>query len=275
MPIVLQPLAEAVGKISAKTPVGSILRTAEWEMMPLALRERAFFSAGVESVRLLQEMQDLISDSLAFVREQAAGGEALVDRSSFIGRMRERLAEMGVVVDPDLQGGLQDITSRKRLGLIFDMQVEQAREFARWKAEQDEDVLDAYPAQELVRIEDRQIPRNWRDRWANAGGRFFNGRMVARKSDPIWTRINRFGVPWPPFDFNSGMGLEDVSRDAAEELGVIGIDEIVSPQEEDLNARLEASLHGINPRFREALQNLFGDQVEMSGDTIRWKGGER
>ena len=45
--------------------------------------------------------------------------------------------------------------------------------------------------------------------------------MIALKTDPIWTKISRFGHPWPPFDFNSGMGVRDVSRADAIRLGVI------------------------------------------------------
>ena len=57
--------------------------------------------------------------------------------------------------------------------------------------------------------------------------------MVALKEDPVWTRISRFGQPWPPFDFNSGMGVEDVSHDE--------------------------------------LRRVFGDQIRHEGGTIRWR----
>jgi len=270
--VAVQPLEEAIAKMNAKTPVGSMLKSADWADVPLALRERAFFSSSVESVRLLSEMERKLQARLAHVQEAVARGEAFVDRSSFIGDMRKLALDLGVVVDPAHKGGLQDITSRKRLGLIFDIQDAQAKEFARWKAEQDADILDAFPAMEFLRLEHREKPRAWRDKWAAAGGRFYDGRMIARKDDPIWRAINRFGVPWGPWDFGSGMGTEDVGRDEAEELGVIAPGQAVPPQEADFNAALEADLRGISPRFRDALKNLFGDQVREAGGKLQWRG---
>jgi hypothetical protein len=44
-----------------------------------------------------------------------------------------------------------------------------------------------------------------------AGGQIFGGRMIALKSDPIWTAISAFGTPYPPFDYNSGMWVHGPS----------------------------------------------------------------
>lgn len=273
--ITLQPLGEAMNRISDKTPVGSVLRTAEWSRVPLALRERAFFSAGVESARFLSDARQGVLDVLTFARESTPGGDALIDRSSLIAKLREVAQREGIPVDPAKAGGLQDITSRARLSLILDTQLAQVREFARWKAEQDPDILDAFPAQELVRIEDRQIPRKWRERWLQSGGKLHAGRMIAAKGDRIWSAINRFGTPWPPFDFNSGMGIEDIDRDEAEELGVIAPGQVVPPGEQDFNAGLQASARGLGPAEKAQLKAAFGNQVNITGDTINWTGDQR
>lgn len=45
--------------------------------------------------------------------------------------------------------------------------------------------------------------------------------MIALRDDPVWRKISRFGSPTPPFDFNSGMGLSEISITEAERLGVI------------------------------------------------------
>lgn len=272
MAVEVLPLDEAVRKISDKTPIGSILRTDEWASMPMALRERAFFSATIESARLLTVAQDKIRKAVSLQREKVKNGEALVDRSSFIADLRKIAIEEGIYVDPAKRGGLQDITSRKRLALIFDINQQQAQEYARWKAEQDPDILDAFPAQELIRLEDRTVPRLWRNRWVAAGGRIFNGRMIAPKSSTIWSNISRFGVPWPPFDFNSGMGLEDIDRAEAEELGVIKPGEIVPPLEIAFNKQLQASVRGFDPRTKQHLKDIFGDQIDITGDVVKWKG---
>ena len=80
--------------------------------------------------------------------------------------------------------------------------------------------LAAFPAQELIRVCDSKTPRNWTERWNSAGGKTCGGRMVALKDDPIWTRISRFGIPWPPFDFGSGMCIRDIDYDEAVKLGL-------------------------------------------------------
>ena len=268
--IAISPIPEAVAKIARRTPVASRMRTAEWERVPLALRERAQFSAAVESVRLLAAFQEKLQKRIGMIQEQVAGGDAWVDRSSFIGDMRAMAEELGLGTGT---GGLTDISSRRRLGLIYDMQTRQAAEFARWKMGEDPDVLDAYPAQELLREEDRMVPRDWAARWAREGGRFFGGRMIALKSDPIWTAISRFGTPWPPFDFQSGMGIEDVGRDEAEELGLVGPEAGPLPQDEaQFNDRLEASTATFPEEFRHEIKRVFGDRVSVAGESVAWVG---
>jgi hypothetical protein len=265
----LMSLEQAVAKLEAKAPVASKLRTAEWSRVPLALRERAQFSAGVENARFLQTVQDQLRKAISLRKEQAPGGEAFVDRSSFIGELRKMAFGEGI---SDLTGGLTDLASRARLGLIFDMQTEQAAEYSRWKWDQDPDILDAFPAQELIRVESRRVPRDWRTRWQEAGGRLVDGRMVALKSDPIWMGISAFGTPWPPFDFASGMGLQDVSRADAEALGLIKTEQAQTPQQADFNQRLEASAKDLSPALVQALQRAFGNQIRVDGDTIEWAG---
>ena len=51
--------------------------------------------------------------------------------------------------------------------------------------------------------------------------------MVALINHPGWSRLSRFGTPWPPFDYSSGMGVESVSRKEAVALGVIGPDDML------------------------------------------------
>jgi hypothetical protein len=267
------PLPQAVAQLSARTPIGSMLKSADWQRVPLALREAAFFSAQVESARVLQFAKDKLDTAITLGREQVANGTAFVDRSSFIGDMRKMLADMGYAPEPEKSGGLQDLSSRGRLGLIFGMNVASAQGFADWKTGQDADLLDAFPAQELVRVEGRMEPRDWQARWQDAGGRLFDGRMIALKTDGIWTRISRFGRPWPPFDFNSGMGLDDIDRSEAEDLGVLARNAEVKPVEKDFMAGMQASVDGIDPRLQTALKTIFGDQVSIENGAAKWIGG--
>lgn len=225
--IEIAPLPEAVAKLEAKSPVAAALTSAEWSGVPLALRERAFFSARVESERLLAEMQKRIGQALTLARVEVGDGKtALMDRDSFIAEVRKLAEEWGVqTAGSGAAGTVQDIRSARRLGLIFDTQMQQAQGYARYKAAHDPDVLESWPAQRLVREQPRRVPRDWDRRWAEAGARVgWQGALqhpkVALKTSPIWAELSRFGVPWPPFDFQSGMGVEDVDAEEAERLGL-------------------------------------------------------
>jgi len=266
----VSPLPEAVRRLASKTPVATRLRTAEWEQLPVAVRERALWSAGVESVRFLVAMQDKLGKRLALEQEAGTEGRtAYVDRGSFIADARSVAVAEGIGTG---KGGLTDVQSRTRLGLIYDFQTRQAAEFARWRMGADPDVLDAYPAQELVREEEREAPRDWAARWAAAGGRFFEGRMIALKPDPIWTRISRFGTPFPPYDFGSGMGIQDVSREEAEELGAVAPGQRVEGPDAGFGDRLEASVAELPEQARGEFKRVFGDRVSVAGDSLAWVG---
>lgn len=273
-----RPLADAVASLSAKTPIGSALRSPDWQRVPLALRESAFFSSAVESARFVQTMQDRLLGLVRLTRERLANGSEgpFLSRTNFIADMRALANELGLDTTRDAMdaGTVRDITSDARLGLIFDIQTQRAAEYAKWKMEQDPAVLDAYPAQELVRIEHREVPRNWIARWQEAGGTFYAGRPIALKGDGIWTRISAFGTPWPPFDFNSGMGLADIARAEAERLGVIAPAQRVAPQQADFTDSLAASVRGISDRLQTALRTIFGNQIDIIDGEARWLGAD-
>jgi hypothetical protein len=256
------PLDAAVARLESRTPVASALSSAEWAQMSLGLRERAFFSAGVENLRTVAEMQNKIRDALSLA------GAGRMNRANFVSDMRQFLAAA-----PGDSGELTDLTSRRRLELIYEHNLADAREYAGWRAGQDPDLLDEFPAQELVRHEGREEPRDWPSRWADAGGEFYGGRMIALKSDPVWEKISRFGKPWPPFDFGSGMGVEDIGRDEAEALGLIKPGERPQAIEADFNARLEASVPDAAPALLDNFKQIFGDQVDVARDgKITWQG---
>jgi len=169
--------------------------------------------------------------------------------------------------------GIKDFSSSARLGLIFDIQTQQAQNYARYAADMAPEILNEWPAQELIRAEQREVPRNWIARWSAAGGRVINGRMVALKTDPIWSRISRFGTPYPPFDFGSGMDVADVSRTDAIELGLIAPDFDASasaPSVPDFNATLAADVSDLQQQDIQALVKIFGDSVSLADGILHW-----
>jgi len=99
-------------------------------------------------------------------------------------------------------------------------------------------ILDHWPAQELYRVSPRATHRQWngldrenitdgeppQGRWIKAGGQLYDGRMIALKDSSVWTKISRFGKPYSPFDFNSGMSTKGVTRAEAKRFGLIDRD---------------------------------------------------
>lgn len=266
------PMADAVERISASTPIGSVLRSAEWADMPLELREAAYFSAGVESARLLSAQKRLLTEELQMLKRDFGRGERGIDREMFVQTIRALGERLGVgPADERDRGTLRDPISRRRLELIHRMQTEKAQSYAQWKSGQSANLLERWPCQELIRLSEARVPRDWPARWAAKGGRFFGGgRMIARKDSPIWAAISRFGSPIPPFDYNSGMDVIEIDRDEAVALGVISQDEVVQPLEENLIENLQAGAAGISDEVFGAMQDIFntpGDvQIDKSAD---------
>lgn len=219
--ISLKPDTKAVSRFESRRATPSSISSADWEKIAPAIREKCFFSARVNNAEVLGKMRELIGEAVNSAKRDPQ--KAMMSRDKFISEMKDYLRGKGYAV-----GGsaLTDITSRRRLGLIYQMNVDEAREYGRYVRGQDSDLLNSYPAWEFLRIEERRVPRsNWRERWLAAGGKIYGGRMVALKSDAVWVNLSRFGRPYPPFDFGSGMGVEDVDRTEAINLGLLPDDE--------------------------------------------------
>jgi hypothetical protein len=276
------PFESSAAGLDKKTPIGSRLNSRQWQGVPAELRDRAMFSAKVESVRFLSEARDRLSAQMRLQREQLTNGkQALFDRDSFISSMREIASDEGIDTNNgEYDHSIKDIRSAKRLGLIYDVQTQLAEEYGRYKMSMDPDVLDAYPAKRLIRVEDRDRKREWKEIWGAASnevggeGVAKGGDMVALVTSPIWTHLGPFENPYPPFDWGSGMGTEDVSRAEAEDIGLItATEEIPVPEEtERFNSNLFAGLEGVSQDLRDELAKSFDGQVEITGDVAKWLG---
>lgn len=258
-------------KLLSRVIVTSGLDSARWARFEAGLRDRAYFAAKIESVRWLATGRDRIGRLLEGGR--SADGTRFQRRDMIIDELGRIAREEGIATGT---GGLTDPGAAKRIGLVADMQAGFAQGYADWESGLDEGAQNQFPAQELIRIESRAAPRDWRGIWlANGGTLTEDGRMVALKTDAIWTRISRFGLPWPPFDYGSGMGLRDVSRADAIALGLI--DEGWRAPErsaEDFNRGLRAKvrLQGEDDPLWRSVREAFGDQVVYEGGEVRWEG---
>jgi len=273
--------AQALAKLTGKILVGADLSSSQWADVPAGLRDRALFSARMTNVHQVQTLFDGITDILNPRTERRADRVTESNPEGFVtvgkndatvrAELKQMYQRMGY--DPgDQAGGIQDLSSDARINLQLRMNVEAAQGYGQFVQGQAEGVIDAFPAQELFRAEDRAEPRPWSTRWMQAGGQIFpGGRMIALKNDPIWEVISAFGTPYPPFDFGSGMWTRDVDREEAVALGLLAEDEAVEPIVEQFNSKLEASTQGLHPDMLASLKRSFGNQVEISGDSIQWR----
>lgn len=258
----------AIEEFAAKTTVPSWARTREWDAVPAMLRRRAFFSAAVSDAQVLSAQRQAIATLL----QHASKDGKLYRRDTAINDLQALIQARGLDTGDPLS--LTNPAAAKRIKLVLDINRAQAQEYARFKRSSTGGALLAFPAQELIREAPRREPRDWRARWTEAGGQIYSGRMIALKEDPIWTSINRFGNPYPPFDFGSGMGVRAVSRRECLALGVITPDWSPSADPvQDFNARAEASVANVQPSLLRQLGKLFGDAITIARGIARFTGG--
>lgn len=266
------PFREALQSREVKAALPTTLSSRQLLALAPELRERAAFSARTSNAWYVQQISDkvrAILDPHTVQRDGRPVTEGLdVARARL--ELKEALKAISYTPDPAERGTIEDLSSDTRLNLVIKTNTEMAQGYGNWK--QGQATLDAFPAQELFRAEDREEPRDWLQRWRVAGGQIFEGgRMIALKNDPIWIEISGFGLPYPPFDFNSGMEVRDVDREEAVALGLIGPDEQLELQDRGFNDDLALSNPARDAQLRAALETSLGDRIEFDGDILKWK----
>lgn len=163
------------------------------------------------------------------------------------------------------QNGAENIGKTLNIDFFLRIPMEVASGAAQKLAQNwDFERLDAFPALEFHRVYNREIPRGsekdpagpdnaWSpDRWESAAdesgdedaARVFEetGRMIALKSSDIWKSLgdgaggysDTLGNDFPPFAFNSGYDVDEITREEAENLGLLDPGEPVDHSEIDL-----------------------------------------
>jgi len=261
------PFAEAIAKLAARNIIPSAADTKTWAAVALEIRERSFFSARVESARVLQSMRDYLEEYLNNSRfaptSQGPGALVASGRAEFVADMRELAIREGLgridpltgKVDPNIrESDLTDIRSIRRLELVFDTQIESASEYGYWQQGQDSDILYTFPARRFIRIRPVISPRPYHE--AALG-------KIRRKDDlAFWLDLNRdFGVPWGPWGFGSGCGDEDVDRDEAKAAGVIRESDEIKPITRPFNSGLSAGIRDLSRDIAAALARSVGGDI--------------
>ena len=119
-------------------------------------------------------------------------------------------------------GGQSDVALAEHIGTVLGVNMAALRNWQQCQAGQsnwNDGATGLWPAFQLVKFHSLRFHRDWKADWQAAGGKLFKGHMIARKDDPAWRALSDFGFPFPPFSFDTGMWIEDVSRDEAEEMG--------------------------------------------------------
>lgn len=251
-------------------PVSEDTGSAELAQIPPKLRARAVFSARtrhVDHLAVIQGLTDRLLDSESLPPEKRV---SVPEARQILRASLQRLGYDPADVDAR-PGSLKDLASTRRLNLILSQNVRAARGFGQVQQGSSEAVLLAFPAQEFIRTQSRDQPRgNWQERWQNAGGRFYGGRMIAVKDDPVWTRLSIFGQPWPPFDYGSGMGVRDVSRREALRLGVIQAgSKAPAPPLQDFNDDVASDRPMPSATLRDRIASVLGPAAEVVNGILR------
>ena len=259
---------KAAGKVRSKQVTPRAMSTAQWDMVDAQIRERAFFMAGVDNARILSAFQHV-------AKEIAAGRMSLPEGRR---KLREFLAAIGYEPAAEDAGTLKDLTSRRRLDVAMETNANLARGWAERRANLG-DITN--PGQELYRQRQAREPRDWASRWAEAAaavnweGVARDGSFIALLTSPIWVELSRFGYPYPPFDFNSGMRVRPIGHRICKELGLLDDEEWLDKQlaaaEEGLNEGTEADCSDMSAEVLAELDRALGSVGEIVDGVARMR----
>ena len=256
-----------------------LVDTEGWSKVQAGLRDRAFFSSQVAEAKILYSMRQNVA---ALVKGGKSPSEVRRD-------LRAYLDSIGYDPDKNLapgeksrRGTIRDLYTKSRLDVMMKTNADQAKGYASHIRATTAGAILAFPAYELVRVERRKLQRNWDERWLNAAKAVgFDGvcrdtsKKIALKTSRIWVRLSRFGNPFPPFDFNSGMGVRDVKKSVCREIGLLGPNEQPKiPEKPDFNGNLsDAVPFDKNGKEYANLRRMFGDQIQFNEKTheVQWR----
>ena len=264
---------DALRALLRRKAAPSTFNSADWQAMGPAIRQRSFFSATINSAKVLNRMRNMLLDwqagAVDTVTNPTTGAEETVYRVGGLAEFRERagtlLVSEGLATPSDFADTrIQNVVSNARLQLVFTTNTEQAQTFADWQMRvMNPRTLNRWPA---ARFERRPGAVTSRDRHVAAEGE------VRRYDDfEFWlfqnaADIGGFEVPWGPFGFNSYMRQEPVRRDEAERLGLVRPGEVLVPPDltrfgvslpARLNSGVEATVDDLPPDLRrEAIDRV-------------------
>ena len=227
--------------------------------IPQALRDASVFSARNIYASHIADTQHDIASAL----------DGKMSAADVRGMMKLRLRKLGYTPSSSGKGSLTDLSSDSRTSLVVNMQMQRASSYAKYRADQDPSILDAFPGQELYRAGSPKAPRDWSSRWDTARASLgaatsatsSSTGFFALKNDPIWIAISRFGTPFPPFDFGSTMRVRNIGRRKSRQLGLLQdstlTKDLLRPARDPLDGNVtSSSASGMDPALVKASFSL-------------------
>lgn len=231
-------------------------------------RERAFFSASVDNADTLNAFRNQIQQILDGKSSAAQAREM----------MRRHLEESGYKAKPGLEGTIKDLSSPARREIVIKTNVEMAQGWAEKQQFAGDITL---PGLRLVRANSPRNPRDWARRCSKFAGRDDvvltgdpDAPMVALSCSPVWAQLSRFGLPYPPFDYNSGMTTEPVTYDECVQVGLI-----TEENEQEMLDRVEAEYPtSLNESVEVERDYRYKDLVDSLSEQLQglaqWEGNK-
>lgn len=190
------------------------LTTEQVDALSQDFRERAAWIVGQSEAEIIE----------AYYRVAADIAEGKLSAAEARRAVRRVLDMAGYQADkPGSWQDLKNGTARQKL--ILETNLDKAAARAWHEAVKNDPAL---PAQRLVRTGHRVHERDWAARWRQAyaslppeqQARALSTQPVAMLDCAIWRALSRWGDPYPPFDYGSGMDVEPVDADTAAALGL-------------------------------------------------------
>lgn len=271
------------------------LGTAELRELAAGIRRAAVFSARTTSASYVSKIKEVVDGMTGGSMDLATARLALKETLDAMGYTPEggfpsfaeategRPGDPAGAVPPAVAGTLQDLRSDRRLNLILRTQEALMTGASQKLRGLEEQAVRMFPAWELVRIEERNVPRDWRARFnialANLDREALapEAPLMFTKGDPVWAAIgaselfdDALDVDHPPFAFESGMGWRAVPKAEADALGITGPAGEPLKEIEDALPRPKASTAGIAPDVLARLKaELDAEEAELGVLTMK------
>lgn len=231
------------------------LTTEQVDALSQEFREQAAWIVGQDEAYIIE----------AYYKAAAAIAEGKLSASEAREAVRDVLEMAGYQAEnPGSWGDLMDGTARQKL--ILETNLDKAASRAWYEAAKNDVTR---PAQRLVRTGHRKQERDWNARWRAAydslppeqQARACADQPVAMLDCAIWRALSRWGDPYPPFDYGSGMDVRPVRVEEARALG-LPVDTYAADDAEVAAVRKELTVD-LTPEHRAEIEAWMSEVQTM------------